>query len=72
MVSGLKINFHKSSLIRANVDKTFLEMACNFMNCSEAYLPFKYLGLPVGANLRKISTWEPMLEQLWNRLLSWG
>jgi len=35
-------------------------------------VPFKYLGLPVGANSRKMSTWEPMLEQLNKRLNSWG
>jgi len=26
----------------------------------------------VGANSKKVSTWEPMLEQLRNRLNSWG
>lgn len=33
-------------------------------------MPFKYLGLPVGANSKKLSTWELMLEQLRNRLNS--
>ncbi|GAU22541.1 hypothetical protein TSUD_296610 [Trifolium subterraneum] len=34
--------------------------------------PFKYLGLPVGANPRKLSTWEPMLNVIKGRLGSWG
>ncbi|MCH91937.1 LINE-1 reverse transcriptase like, partial [Trifolium medium] len=35
-------------------------------------LPFKYLGLPVGANPRLYSTWLPMLETIKRRLRSWG
>jgi len=42
MVSGLKINFLKSSLIEVNVREDFMEMACNFLNCSEGSIPFKY------------------------------
>jgi hypothetical protein len=34
--------------------------------------PFKYLGLPVGANPRKLSTWEPLLEVIRRKLRSWG
>ncbi|KEH37317.1 transmembrane protein, putative [Medicago truncatula] len=72
MVSGLKINFFKSSLIGVNVETSFMDMACNFLNCSEGSLPFKYLGLPVGANSRSMSTWEPLVENLSGRLNTWG
>lgn len=30
------------------------------------------MGLPVGANAKKMSTWEPMLDKLRVRLNSWG
>jgi len=50
MVSDLKINFFKSSLIGVNVASDFMDLACNFLNCSEGSISFKYLGLPVGAN----------------------
>jgi hypothetical protein len=72
MASGLKVNFHKSSLIGVNVQRDFMEAACRFLHCREGVVPFKYLGLPVGANSRSLSTWEPMLEQLKKRLNSWG
>jgi len=72
MASGLKVNFHKSSLIGVNVQRKFMEAACRFLHCREGVVPFKYLGLPVGANSRSLSTWEPMLEQLKKRLNSWG
>lgn len=70
--SRLKINFFKSCLIGVNVPNDFMEMACNFLNCSQGNLPFKYLGLPVGAKPRSILTWEPLLERLGRRLNSWG
>jgi hypothetical protein len=41
-------------------------------HCKEGSTPFTYLGLPVGANPKKLSTWEPMLVKLRNRLNSWG
>ena len=72
MASGLKINFFKSCLIGVNVPNDFMEMACNFLNCSEGSLPFKYLGLPVGANPRSFGTWEPLVEHLSRRLNTWG
>ena len=50
MVSRLKINFLKSSLVGINVGEDFMDMACNFLNCSEGRIPFIYLGLSVGAN----------------------
>jgi hypothetical protein len=71
LASGLKVNFWKSGLIGINVPSTFLEMACNFLNCKLGSLPFKYLGLPIGANPKSPSTWVPLLEHLRNRLLSW-
>lgn len=34
-------------------------------------LPFKYLGLQVGANPRSIKTWEPIIESLERKLAIW-
>jgi len=72
MASGLMVNFFKSCLIGINVERDFMEMACNFLNYNEGTLPFKYLGRPVGANPSSVSTWEPLLEHVTSRLNSWG
>jgi hypothetical protein len=56
MASGLKVNFWKSGLIGVNVPSSFLNMASNFLNCRIGALPFKYLGLPIGANPKSLST----------------
>lgn len=53
LLSGLKVNFHKSSLISLNVEERFNCAAARFLNCKQGGIPFKYLGLPVGANPRK-------------------
>jgi hypothetical protein len=72
MSSGLKVNFSKSCVMGINVSEEFLGMASNFLNCRVGSTPFKYLGLPVGANPRKMSTWEPMINVVRRRLGSWG
>jgi len=54
MTSGLKVNFHKSSLIGVNVPRDFMEAACGFLHCREGSIPFKYLGLLVGAISKKV------------------
>lgn len=72
MTLGLKINFSKSSLIGVNVDNEFMEMACNYLNCSIWSAPFKYLGLPVGANSQSMSTWELLVENLSGKLNTLG
>lgn len=56
LVSGLKVNFLKSSLMGVNVDEYFLNVAASFLFCSIGKVPFKFLGLPVGANPRRVST----------------
>ncbi|PNX97438.1 cysteine-rich receptor-like protein kinase [Trifolium pratense] len=50
MTSGLKMNFWKSCVMGVNVSDEFLGMASDFLNCRIGRTPFKYLGLPVGAN----------------------
>ncbi|KAK2397838.1 hypothetical protein QL285_059374 [Trifolium repens] len=72
MASGLKVNFWKSCLFGVNVSNDFLDMASDFLNCRVGLLPFKYLGLPVGANPRLSSTWAPLVDSFRKRLGSWG
>jgi hypothetical protein len=68
LASGLKVNFWKSCLVGINVPNEFLDMASGFLNCRVGRTPFKYLGLPVGANPHLYSTWVPLLEVIKKRL----
>ncbi|GAU47706.1 hypothetical protein TSUD_177110 [Trifolium subterraneum] len=69
--SGLRVNFSKSCLMGVNVPSDFLLEAASFLYCKVGSLPFTYLGLPVGANLRHAKTWEPVIKTIKNRLFSW-
>jgi hypothetical protein len=71
MASGLKVNFWKSRLMGVNVSQDFMTVASAFLNCKTCSIPFIYLGLPVGANPRRVVTWEPLLEALRKRLGVW-
>jgi hypothetical protein len=72
LASGLKVKFWKSCIAGINVHNDFIAMASDFLNCRVGGLPFKYLGLPVGANPRLCSTWRPMVEAIKKRFQSWG
>jgi hypothetical protein len=70
LMLGLKINFAKSMIFGVVPDEPFMRVASKFLNCKVGKFPFIYLGLPVGANPRKESTWEPVIEVLQRRLHS--
>jgi hypothetical protein len=72
LASGLKVNFWKSCLVGVNVPGDFLHMATDFLNCRMGSLPFTYLGLPVGANPRVYTTWNPVISVIKRRLGAWG
>ncbi|CAJ2645291.1 unnamed protein product [Trifolium pratense] len=71
LVSGLKINFTKSKLYALNVDDRFLAAGSAFLSCRSDVIPFKFLGIPVGANPRRRETWRPVVEAMSKRLSSW-
>jgi hypothetical protein len=68
LVSGLKINFVKSKLYGLNVDSRFLEAGSSFLSCRADVVPFKFLGIPVVANLRRRDTWKPVVEAFTKQL----
>jgi hypothetical protein len=71
LVSGLKINFHKSCIVK--VGKKSVEdvsWSCAF-RCSLAFLPITYLGLPLGGNPRREDFWNPVIQKVKERLASW-
>ncbi|XP_058783098.1 uncharacterized protein LOC131657751 [Vicia villosa] len=70
-MSGLKVNFHKSSLVGVNVSHNWLLEAANVLNCGITDLPFVYLGLPIGANPKRMETWSHVLSTVKSRLSGW-
>ncbi|CAJ2634610.1 unnamed protein product [Trifolium pratense] len=72
LVSGLKVNFFKSKLYGINLDDIFLRASSSFLHCGVDHLPFRFLGIPVGANPRRKATWSPILDVMKKRLSIWN
>lgn len=71
LMSGLKINFSKSMVCGVGVEDEVVEEMSEIMGCIKSELPMKYLGLPLGANPRRIKTWQPIVERVKKRLAVW-
>jgi len=70
-MSGLKVNYHKSSLFGINIeDSWLLEVAC-ILSGKVGRIPFMYLGLPIGGDPRRLTFWDPVIHQLKSRLSEW-
>lgn len=72
LMSGLKLNYYKSSIITwCNNDIEWATDIANQIGCVHQACPVSYLGLPLGANTNKISTWKPVISKIEHKLSSW-
>ncbi|MCH84310.1 cysteine-rich receptor-like protein kinase, partial [Trifolium medium] len=58
LISGLKVNFHKSLLVGVNISEAWLVDAARVLNCKLGRIPFLYPGLPIGGDERHLSFWS--------------
>ncbi|KAH1131305.1 hypothetical protein J1N35_002683 [Gossypium stocksii] len=56
LFSGLSINFQKSCMVGFGVEEEFLFRMATICKYKIGLLPFNYLGIPLGADPRKISS----------------
>ncbi|RDX61552.1 putative ribonuclease H protein, partial [Mucuna pruriens] len=45
--------------------------ASNFLPCNMGETPFKFLGVPIGANPTRLDTWQPIIDLVRKILASW-
>lgn len=64
LISGLKINFNKSSLVGLNVNDGLLFSAAELPDCKLEKLPIKYLGLPLYNRRLTFKDWQPVLDRV--------
>lgn len=70
VVSGLKVNLHKSRIFGiGKVDN--LGRLADCLGCSVGSLPSTYLGLPLRASYNNITSWNPVMDQIQKRLARW-
>nr|GEY09805.1 hypothetical protein [Tanacetum cinerariifolium] len=56
--SGLKINVHKSSIFGIGVRASHVNSMAARFGCTANSTPFTYLGVKVGANMKRTSSWD--------------
>ncbi|XP_057453066.1 uncharacterized protein LOC130744922 [Lotus japonicus] len=70
--SGLKVNFNKSAVYGVNAHPSLVQQAASWWNFKIGTLPFIYLGSPLGGNPRRLSFWNPVLENMTAKLGLWS
>ncbi|PWA71177.1 RNA-directed DNA polymerase, eukaryota [Artemisia annua] len=69
--SGLKINISKSNMFGIGVNLAEVEEEAISLGCKASTVPFKYLGLVVGANMNRVCNWKPVYDVFEARLSKW-
>ncbi|XP_028055291.1 uncharacterized protein LOC114259471 [Camellia sinensis] len=63
IMSGLKVNFHKSSVCGVGVTDMEVSEFADLLHCRRQKLPFTYLRLLLGASPRRVATWKLVIER---------
>lgn len=71
IMSGLKVNFHKSCLVGINIAESWLNEATSILHCKVGKVPFLYLGLSIDGDPRRLEFWDPVLNTIKSRLMKW-
>nr|GEW84404.1 RNA-directed DNA polymerase, eukaryota, reverse transcriptase zinc-binding domain protein [Tanacetum cinerariifolium] len=71
LVSGLRINVHKCSLLGACVSKEKVLDMASIIGCGVATFTLTYLGVPVGFNMALCKNWEVVVNKLTSNLSFW-
>lgn len=64
VISRLKVNLDKSSMVSIHVDLPFLFELATLMGCKVDTWPMKYLGMPLGGNQKSMAFWDLMVEKV--------
>ncbi|KAK3230652.1 hypothetical protein Dsin_002533 [Dipteronia sinensis] len=68
---GLKINFHKTCIVRVSKYVRNDPSWATALKCRSATLPLTYLGLPLGARPGLKTFWNPVVRKVEDRLALW-
>ena len=50
---ALRINFHKTKIVRVEIQKEVMNTYAKTLNCNQIIISFTYLCLPIRENLKK-------------------
>jgi len=66
--TGLKVNYHKSSIIPINVQDGDVNALATALGCQVASMPFTYLGLPMGTTKPRMEDLTPLMDRVERKL----
>lgn len=70
-VSGLLINYPKSSFVQFNLQPSDARMVGLILECSETTFPVTYLGMPLTTKKPTRLSFMPLIEKMESRLEGW-
>jgi len=62
--SGLCVNYKKSALVVVGKDDAWIAKVEVMLGCSRVQLPINYLGIPLGVNMRRASSWQSIIDKV--------
>lgn len=68
LVLGLKVNFRESCLANVGVEESCISRYPRWLNYCVMDIPFVYLGIFIGVNLRNEMAWVPIIKKLCSKL----
>jgi hypothetical protein len=68
--TGLRVNYHKSSIYQINVMPERMEHLANTFGCQIGTFPVPYLGLPMGLTKPRVEDFLPLVQRIERRLSS--
>ncbi|GJV39574.1 RNA-directed DNA polymerase, eukaryota, reverse transcriptase zinc-binding domain protein [Tanacetum coccineum] len=70
LASGLKINILKSNIYGIVNEEVVYNMTSN-AGCTAGNIPFDYLGLFIGSNMKSTTSWKVIVDRFRSRLSTW-
>ncbi|GJY82327.1 RNA-directed DNA polymerase, eukaryota [Tanacetum coccineum] len=71
LASGLKLNIHKSKIIRVGIRAEEVDLAAREVGCSTFSPLFTHPGVKVGGVMSRIKSWDEVLCKVSSRLSKW-
>ncbi|XP_071734239.1 uncharacterized protein [Rutidosis leptorrhynchoides] len=71
MVSGLNINVSKSHIFGMGVGDAEIDVFANDSGCLRGSFPTTYLGVPIGSNMKRKSSWSTLIDKFHSKMASW-
>jgi hypothetical protein len=71
LMSGMKINFHKSEVIVMGVSSQEQARVARLLTCNQGKFPFTYLGFTISDHKLSIADVEPLVATVGNRAAPW-